>query len=108
MKLILTAIGAAALLTGAQAAYADSREHVAIAVPAQGVDFANPAAVARFRDNVERQIAVACNPGDRVGADLAPDFKCRREMASSMEPKVRQLVMAATDKARIATNGLPN
>ena len=53
---------------------------------------------------VARQIAAACNPGNRIGADLSPDYRCRREMTASIEPKVRQLVMAATNNSRMATN----
>lgn len=101
MKTICTALTAAALLAGSSAAFAGSRENVALSINAGRVDFANPEAVAKLRENIAAQIKVACNPGDRVGADITPDYKCRREMAASMEPKVRQLVMAAT-------NGLPN
>lgn len=108
MKTIFTALVAVAALAGSSAALANGREQVSLSVRAQNVDFANPAAVARFRDEVARAIEVACNPGDRVGADLAPDFKCRREMAASIEPKVTQLVMAATNNTRMATQGLPN
>jgi len=108
MKTLPAALVAVALLAGSAmtgpAAFAASREKVAVPVAANGVDFANPEAVARFRAAAARQIAAACNPGDRIGADLAPDFKCRREMAASIEPKVRQLVMSATNNARMATN----
>lgn len=104
MKFLPAALVAAALLAGSSAAFADSREAIALPVAAQGVDFANPEAVAKFRAAASRQIAQACNPGDRIGADLAPDFKCRREMAASIEPKVRQLVMNATNNSRMATN----
>ena len=108
MKTICTALAAAALLAGSSAAFAGARENVALSVKAEGVDFANPEAVAKFRSDAARAINVACNPGDRIGADLTPDFKCRREMAASIEPKVRQLVLAATNNSRMATNGLPN
>ena len=108
MKTIFTALVAVAALAGSTAALANGREQVSLSVRAQNVDFANPAAVARFREEAARAIEVACNPGDRVGADLAPDFKCRREMAASIEPKVNQLVMAATNNTRMATQGLPN
>jgi len=108
MKTIFTALVAVAALAGSSAALANGREQVSLSVRAQNVDFANPAAVARFREEAARAIEVACNPGDRVGADLAPDFKCRREMAASIEPKVNQLVMAATNNPRMATQGLPN
>lgn len=104
MKTLSAALVAVALLGGSSTAFAGAREQVSLPVAAQGVDFADPEAVAKFRAAAARQIAEACNPGDRIGADLAPDFKCRREMAASIEPKVRQLVMAATNNARMATN----
>jgi UrcA family protein len=104
MKILPTALLAAALLAGPSTAFAGSREKISLPVTAAGVDFADPEAVARFRADAARQIAAACNPGDRIGADLAPDFKCRREMAASIEPKVKQLVLsAAGNKARMAT-----
>lgn len=109
MKTVCTALAAVILLAGSSAAFAGPRENVALNVKATGVDFASPEAVAKFRNDLARKIEVACNPGDRIGADLTPDFRCRREMAASMEPKVRQLVMAATNGgARMATQGLPN
>ena len=108
MKTLRTALVAAVLLAGSSAAFAGSRENVAVAVKPVGVDFANPEAVARLQRETARKIEAACNPGDRIGADMAPDFKCRREMAASMAPKVQQLVMAATNGARMATHGLPN
>jgi len=108
MKTFRTAFIAVALLAGSSAAFAGARENVALNAKASGVDFAHPEAVARYRADLQRQIAAVCNPGDRVGADMSPDFKCRREMAASMEPKVRQLVMAATNNSRMATQGLPN
>ncbi|MBC2669745.1 UrcA family protein [Novosphingobium piscinae] len=104
MKILPAALVAVALLAGSSAALAGGREKVSLPVVANGVDFANPESVAKFRSAAARQIAAACNPGDRIGADLSPDFKCRREMSASIEPKVRQLVMAATNNARMATN----
>ncbi|HET9628078.1 MAG TPA: UrcA family protein [Novosphingobium sp.] len=108
MKTILTALAAVAVLAGSSAAFANGREQVSLSVRAQNVDFADPAAVARFRADAQRAIAAVCNPGDRIGADYTPDFKCRHEMSASIEPKVNQLVMAATGNSRMATQGLPN
>ena len=108
MKTLSAALAAAALLASASAAHADGREQVTLALRSTNVDFANPAAVAKFRSDAQAAINAVCNPGDRVGADLAPDFKCRREMAASIEPKVQQLVYAATGRSRMATQGLPN
>ena len=104
MKTLAVALAAIALLSGSSAALAGGREKVSLPVSAAGVDFTNPDAVAKFRTTVARQIAAACNPGNRIGADLSPDYRCRREMTASIEPKVRQLVMAATNNSRMATN----
>ena len=57
--------------------------------------FADTQSVADFRRQMERQIAAVCNPGNRVGADMAPDFKCRNELASSLEPGIQQLAARA-------------
>jgi len=104
MKTLYTALAAVALLAGSSTAFAAPRENVSLAVSSGNVDFTNPEAVAKFRQAMERQIAAACNPGDRVGADVSPDFQCRREMAASLNPKVQQLVMAAAGNSRMATN----
>jgi UrcA family protein len=104
IKIGMAALAAAtiALATAASATddNQDRREAVTLRVSAQDVDFANPEAVARFRREVERQIAEACNPGDRINADMKPDFKCRREMAANLEPTVTHLAMQATQRER--------
>lgn len=102
MKTTGLAIVAAALIAGSTGAIAKEREAVSLTVATQGVDFANPADIASFRRAAERRIAEACNPGDRVGADLMPDFKCRKEMAASLEPTVQKLALRATER-RMAT-----
>lgn len=98
--LALAAAAAAGLLAAAIPATANEapaqREAVTLRVNSAGVNFADPAAVAQFRRDVERQIAAACNPGDRVGADQKPDFRCRRELAASLEPTVTYMAARAT------------
>ncbi len=90
------AAGLLAVATTAAATETEQREGVALRINSAGVNFADPAAVAAFRRDVARQIAAACNPGDRVGADTKPDFRCRREMAATLEPTVTYLAARAT------------
>ena len=102
MKSLGIAMLAASLLAGASAATAAERESVSLKVDAASVDFADPASVAALRRQAERQIEQACNPGDRVNADMKPDFKCRREMAANLDPTLTQLALRATQQ-RMAT-----
>jgi UrcA family protein len=102
MKTLAFALIAAGLLAGASAASAVEREPVALKVDTAGVDFADPASVAALRHQVERQIEEVCNPGDRVNADMKPDFKCRRQMAANLDPTLYRMAMRATDR-RMAT-----
>ncbi|MES2699745.1 MAG: UrcA family protein [Pseudomonadota bacterium] len=97
----MAAAVAAGLLASATAVAAtetktEQREAVTLRVNSAGVNFADPAEVAAFRREVARQIAAACNPGDRVNADAMPDFRCRREMAANMEPVVTYMAARAT------------
>lgn len=102
MKFLCTALLAAGLLAGASGATAAERESVSLKVDAASVDFANPTSVSELRRQIERQIEEACNPGDRVNADMKPDFRCRREMAANLDPTLYQLAMRATQR-RMAT-----
>ncbi|MBT2133014.1 UrcA family protein [Croceibacterium sp. LX-88] len=101
MKIVGAAIAAAGLLvsTAAIANVRDDqmsvsvsrpaeggREQVALQVSTEGLNLATVDGTAKLRKRVSRAIALACNPGDRLDADLAPDFQCRREMAASAEP----------------------
>lgn len=104
MKTPGIAIAVAALLAGSTAAMANERESVSLKVDAASVDFGNPAQIASFRRSVERQIAAACNPGDRINADLKPDFKCRKEMAANLEPTVQRLAMRASERRWATTD----
>ena len=102
MKSLAFATIAAGLLAGASGASAAERESVSLKINAASVNFADPAAVAALRRQVERQIEQACNPGDRLNADMKPDFKCRREMAANLDPTLTQLALRATQQ-RMAT-----
>jgi UrcA family protein len=102
MKSLGIAMLAAGLLAGGSAATAAGRESVSLKVDAASVNFADPAAVAALRRDVARQIEAACNPGDRIDADMKPDFKCRRELAATLDPTLTQLAMRATQQ-RMAT-----
>lgn len=103
MKSLGIAMLAAGLLAGGSAATAAERESVSLKVDAASVNFADPAAVAALRRDVARQIEAACNPGDRTQADMKPDFRCRREMAATLDPTLTQLAMRATQQQRMAT-----
>jgi len=91
MKIVAAALVAASLLAGATGALAKPRETVSVAVSTEGVNFADPASVAKFRTRVARQIAAICNPGDRIGADMSPDFQCRKSMAVVSDTKIAAL-----------------
>lgn len=110
MKTMGMAILAAGLLAGSTGAFAADRdpasinvstagadrEQVAIRVSTDGVDFADANSVASFRRDLNRQINAVCNPGDRLNADMSPDFTCRHQMIASAEPSIQKLVMDAT------------
>src|SRR5688500_3981508 len=102
MKSLAIAMIAAGLLAGASAASAAEREPIALKVDTAGVDFADPADVAALRRQAERQIEQVCNPGDRVDADMKPDFTCRRQMTANLDPALYQMAMRATNR-RMAT-----
>jgi hypothetical protein len=105
MKYLAAALAAACMLGGAQAALAksssivvhpltngmesDKREAIQLRVPAT-VDVSDPANAIALRKQATRAIEKACNPGDRLNADMSPDFQCRREMAASLELALRQ------------------
>jgi UrcA family protein len=102
MKAIKVALVATCLLVGATAASANVRENVSLRISPVGVNFADAASVNAFRGRVAREIAQFCNPGDRIGADLSPDFQCRRELSARIEPTIAALVTSAG--AKVATN----
>lgn len=73
----------------------DNHEQVALQVSTRGLDLATPEGAMALRKRVTRAIAYACNPGDRLNADLAPDYQCRQEMAVSAEPALAEITQAA-------------
>ena len=102
MKSIGYAAAAACLLASGAPALAKPRETVSLAVSTSAVNLSDPAAVAALRKAVAVQIAEACNPGDRIGADMAPDWRCREEMAASFEPRLMAMVPRASGGAASA------
>jgi UrcA family protein len=91
MKIVSAALVAASLLVGSTGAFAKGQENVAVRVSTSGVNFADADSVNKFRQRVARQAELACNPGDRLNADLSPDFKCRKSMAATTEVRIAQL-----------------
>lgn len=91
MKIVAAAFIAASLLAGSTAGFAKARENVELRVSTQGVNFSDASSIAKFRSNVSKQIEAACNPGDRINADLSPDFACRNSMAQVSETRIAQL-----------------
>jgi hypothetical protein len=99
MKYVAAALAAACLIGGAQAAVAQTedivvnrasaeREAIKLRIPAR-IDASDPAKVVALRSEATRVIEQVCNPGDRLNADMSPDFQCRREMAASLELALR-------------------
>ncbi len=97
MKHILAAGALVALLAGtpALASASQGREAVAVKVQTSDINLSDPAALEKARARLNRAIAAACNPGDRLNADTRPDWQCRREMAASAEPAMQQLAALA-------------
>ena len=60
-----------------------AREAIELRVSTAGVDLSNPQDLERLRSRLTKEIAVACNPGGRINADLSPDWQCRREMGAN-------------------------
>jgi len=88
MKTVSAAIVAACLLVGSAGVAAEPVENVAAHVSTAGVKFNDPASVDKFRARVKREIAAVCNPGDRLNADMTPDFACRKSMAVTAETRI--------------------
>ncbi len=91
MKIVAAALVAASLIAGSTGAFAKGQENIAVRVSTAGVNFADADSVAKFRSRVAREVAVACNPGDRLNADMKPDFKCRKSMAAVTETRIAAL-----------------
>jgi len=92
MKFIGAALAAACLL----ATPAFAREAVSINVPSDDLNLTTAEGVAKLQARVDKAIAAACNPGDRIGADMAPDYQCRREMAANVQPRMQEIAARAT------------
>jgi len=96
MKYIAAALVAASLLAPASAlAETQVREPVSLAVSTQGLDLTRPAGVKALQSRMAKAIAAACNPGDRIGADLSPDYRCRQEMAAHVQPTLQRIAARA-------------
>jgi UrcA family protein len=72
------------------------REPVSINVSTDGLDLTTQQGVRRLQVRMDRAIAAACNPGERLNADMSPDFRCRREMAADAWPTIQQLTARAS------------
>ena len=91
MKIVAAAFVAASLLAAPSVGFAKARENVELRVSTAGVNFSDASSVAKFRSAVAKQIEAACNPGDRINADLSPDFACRNSMAQVSETRIAHL-----------------
>jgi UrcA family protein len=91
MKILAASLAAVALIAGATPALAKPRENVEVRVSTAGINFNDAESVAKFRARVARAVADVCNPGDRVNADMAPDFACRKSMAQTSETRIAAL-----------------
>ena len=97
MKYIGAAL-AAATLFASPAVSADAgkdREQVSINVQSSDLDLSTMDGVNKLQNRIDKAIAAACNPGDRIGADMSPDYKCRREMAANVQPTMTQIAARA-------------
>lgn len=92
MKTLAVALAATGLLVAPSMAMAGEREQVAVRVATADLDLSNPADVAQLRSRMNQAIAAVCNPGDRLNADMKPDWQCRQEMGANGEAKVAALV----------------
>ena len=108
MKYIGAALAAASLFAS-PAVMADAgkgREQVSINVSTDGLNMATQEGLNSFQARVDKAIAAACNPGDRIGADLSPDYRCRREMAAKVQPTMQQLAARVTTTRFGSNTGL--
>lgn len=108
MKTIAAALAAASLFASAavSAEAPKGREQVSVSVSSAGLDLNSAAGLAQLQSRVDKAIAAACNPGDRIGADLSPDYKCRREMAANVQPTMQQIAARAVGTRFGSNTGL--
>lgn len=64
------------------------REPVSATVSTVGLDLAKPEDRAKLRTRVQRAVAEACNPDDRLNSNGARDWQCFREMAADAEAAI--------------------
>ena len=104
MKIFTSALLAASLLVAPATlqAASKSREQVSVAVKSSDLNLARPEHVAKLRERMARAIAVACNPGDRLNADLKPDWQCRSQMGANGEIAMNRLL--SNSQNRVASN----
>lgn len=104
MKLLSAAIAAVGLLVAPAVSQAASnnREQVSVAVQSNDLDLSRPEHVEKLRDRFSRAIAQACNPGDRLNADLKPDWQCRSEMGANAAIAMNRLLN--NPQNRVASN----
>lgn len=97
MKYIGAALAASSLFASAvvSAEATKEREQVSINVSSADLDLTSMDGVNKLQNRIDKAIAAACNPGDRIGADMAPDYKCRREMAANVQPTMTQIAARA-------------
>lgn len=106
MKYIGAAVAAACLFASAAVSAETPRENVSVNVSSADLDLTTQVGVAQLQNRIDKAIAAACNPGDRVGADLSPDYKCRREMAANVQPTMQQIAARATQSRFGSNTGL--
>lgn len=70
---------------------AEGREFVALRLHTADLDLNKPEDVIALRRRASRNIAETCNPGERLNADLSPDWQCRRELSASLESALRRV-----------------
>jgi len=79
------------------------REHIKLSVSRADLDLSNPQNIERLRLRISKAIETACNPGDRLNADMSPDWQCRREMGANATEILYTLARQGAPKA-LASN----
>lgn len=104
-KIALSALVLATVPTAAMAeTQAPKREPVSINVSTEGLDLSSANGMQTLRGRMSQAIAAACNPGDRLNANLAPDWQCRREMGAVAEAQIMRIASQSSAKGRVASN----
>ena len=82
-----------------------ARERIELRVSTAGLDLRNPQNIERLRARVTKAIETACNPGNRLNADLSPDWQCRREMGANATATLYTLARQGAPRSRsLASN----